>query len=877
MRRREPQPSRALVALLERIVPRAAARAAVGDILEELSERAAAGRAPRRPSLWLNLQVLAAAAAATRIAVPRLTRSFGHTARDAVRTLRRSPAYAAFILLVLGVAIAAATVTFSVVDAVVLRPLPFERPDQVVQIAARNVRGPYPLRTEEFRPLHDGVPALEHVAAFMRMFDTVPVTVDGTAEPSIVMHCSTELFDVLRLAPAVGRIWSSEEESHGDRHLAVIAYRFWQRRFRGDASVIGRTLQVENETYQIVGVLPRGADAMQTIGWREDVWVPLSLNRVPDGWSSAFIGALGRLRDGATPVRAETEMKSAVAPLAAANPPAYAGWQPQITPMADALASRVSGWMLLALGAVGLVMLIGCANAANVMLARSLDRARELALRASLGASRRQLAASLLVESLLLSLAAVACALLFATWGVGAAKASLPAGIFRVDTIALNGRVLTASIAAALATGLLFGMAPAWLASRVSIVTLLKDAGATATAARRGWRSALLIAQIACISVLLVVCALFITSFVRVIRIDLGIERANLLAVSTRMPFKTTVDDVQSRLKQQPGVVDVAVMTSGSPPVISPAFGGAYGTAMLHPAGPNASDASVEALVYRVTPNYFDVTGMRFRRGSGWTEAAALDPAPVVLDERAAHALFADRDPLGLPVKTRLYDRRANAERDVTFTVVGVVPFVYSRGPEAPPQAAMYLPIVSRPTTFAALFARTAGPAAPLAPTIDRALSPVAPAGETSIVHAVDDAVRVLTATRRYTAALMTLFALFALLIGAAGIYGVMASIVSQRTREIGVRVALGASSGDIRRGVLGEVGRMVALGLAAGLPAGWWLSRGFNSLFFQVGPADLSIYVIVALVLVVVALIGAFAPARRACRVDPVVALRAS
>jgi predicted permease len=498
-------------------------------------------------------------------------------------------------------------------------------------------------------------------------------------------------------------------------------------------------------------------------------------------------------------------------------------------------------------------------------------------VRASLGASRRQLAASLVIESLLLSLAAAACALLFATWGVGAAKASLPAGTFRADTIALNGRVFTMSIVAALATGLLFGMVPAWLASRVSIVTLLKDAGATATSARRGWRRVILIAQIACISVLLVVCTLFITSFVRVVRVDLGIERSNLLAVSPRMPFRTTVDDLQSRLKRLPGIVDVAVMTSGSPPVISPAFGGAYGTAMLHPAGSDAPDASVEALVYRVTGNYFDVIGMSFQRGSAWTTASALDPEPVVLDERAARELFGDRDPLGLLVRTRFFDDRVRAERDATFTVVGVVPFVHSRGPEGPPQPAMYLPIVVRPRTFAALFARTAGPAATLAPAVERALVAVAPAGQTSIVHTMDDAVRVLTATRRYTAGLMTLFALFAILIGAAGIYGVMASIVAQRTREIGVRVALGASAGDIRRGVIGEVGRLVALGLAVGLPVGWWISRGFGSLFFQVRPTDLSVYVVVATLLVLVALVAAIVPARRACRVDPVVALRAS
>jgi predicted permease len=513
------------------------------------------------------------------------------------------------------------------------------------------------------------------------------------------------------------------------------------------------------------------------------------------------------------------------------------------------------------------------------MLTRSVERARELAVRASLGASRRRIALSLLAESLVLSPAAAACALLFAVWGVGAAKAALPAGIFRADTISLNGRVLTVSILAAVATGVLFGMVPAWLASRVSIVTLLKDAGATATTVRRGWRTALLIAQIACISMLLVVCTLFVTSFIRVIRLDIGIQRSNLLAVSPRMAFKTPVDDVQTRLTRVPGIVDVAVVTYASPPIIAPAFGGAYSTTTLHPADAGGADASVEVLVYRVTPNYFDVTGMRFRRGSVWSATPALDPLPAVLDERAAHQLFGDRDPLGLQLRSNFPDDQIfYKERPAVFTVVGVVPFVYSRGAEGPPQPAMYLPIVPKPSRmFAGLFARTEGPAGALVPAVEHALAPVAPSGDTSIVHAADDAVRVLTATRRFTAALMSLFALFAMLIGAAGIYGVMASIVAQRTREIGVRMALGATPRDISGGLLRQVTRYLACGLVVGLPAAWGLSRSFGALFFQVGPTDLSVYATVAVLLAAVALVAAIVPARRAARVDPVVSLRAS
>jgi predicted permease len=827
----------------------------------------------------VNLHVLEAAGAAVRAAAPRWLRACGHTLRDAVRALRRSPGHALFVLLVLAVAISAATVTFSVVDAVVLRPLPFDRPDRLVSILGREPRGPYPLRTEQFWPVHDGVAAFEHVAAFSRSSDRRPVTAGDATEQLTVMRCTAELSEVLRLAPVLGRAWSPAEETGGDR-VAVITYRFWQRRFSGDPSVLGRPVRVDKDAYRIVGVLPAAADAAQTIGWSEDVWVPGVPDRVVTDRSSTFVGALGRLRDGATTAVAEAQMKSALAPLAAAQPTLYADWQPNVVDFQDNMIGTVRGWMLLALGCVALVVLIGCVNAANVMLTRSVERARELAVRASLGASRRRIGASLVVESLLLSIAAAAGALLFATWGVGAMKAALPAGIFRAGTISLNGRVFAASMAVAVVTGLLFGMVPGWLASRVSIVTLLKDAGATATTARRGWRSAMLVAELACISVLLVVSTLFVASFIRVSTLDLGIDQSHLLAVKTNMPFKTTIENVETRLRQVGGIADVAVVTYTSMPVIAPAFGGAYPTTVLRPAGAGDGDTSAEVLVFRVTPNYFDVTGMRFTRGSVWAATTTgLDPLPAVLDERAAKTLFGERDPLGQQLQSEFPDDQIYYKpRKAIFTVVGVVPFVYARGPEGPAQSAMYLPIVFRPSrTFAGLFARTSVPADALAPAVETALAPVAPQGEQSFVHPVNEAFRRLTATRRFNAGLMSLFALCAMAIGAAGIYGVMASIVAQRTREIGVRIALGATGGDIRRGVLHDVGRHLGAGLALGLPLAWWLSRGFGALFFEIRPSDWSVYLAVAVLLALVAFAAAIVPARRAARVDPVVSLRAS
>jgi putative ABC transport system permease protein len=469
-----------------------------------------------------------------------------------------------------------------------------------------------------------------------------------------------------------------------------------------------------------------------------------------------------------------------------------------------------------------------------------------------------------------LSIAATVCGLLFAVWGVGAAKAALPAGILRVGAIGLNARVFAASILAALVTGLLFGTVPAWQASRVSVVALLKDGGTTVTSGRRAWRSVLLVSEVACISVLLVVSTLFVASFIRVMRVDLGVDRTNLLAVAPNAPFNGTVDEVQSRLKQIPAVVDVAVVTSSSLPIVGAAFSGGYADSKIRPADAETGQTPVQVRVYRVTPNYFAVTGMAFRRGSTWTAAMAAESTPVVLDELAARGLFGDRDPVGRHVR--------GDDLKSVFTVVGVVPYVRASGPEREALPSAYLAILPNATRrYASLFVRTSVPPDGLVSVVEAALGPLAPSGGARYVYLVDEAVRRMTATRRFNATLMSAFALFAMLIGATGIYAVIASVVAQRTREIGVRIALGATTRNIHRDVMAQAGCHLLLGLAVGLPAAWWISRGFGALFFQVRPSDLSIYVIVATILAAIGLIAAAVPARRAARVDPVVSLRAT
>jgi putative ABC transport system permease protein len=858
----QPRPSRVLLWLLRQVSSVHAASAAVGDILEELEERRAAGQSPRWPMLWLNLQILGSVAASFATVAPRFLRSVGHTLRDAVRALRRAPAHALFILLILGVGIAAATVTFSVVDAVVLRPLPFDRSEELVVLNPRNLRGPTAFTPQEFWTIHDRIAGFESLGLRFTWFGS-PVTARGVTEELPVRHATAEVFRVLRLQALVGRLWTGDDETR-DPHVAVIGYGFWQRRFGGDPAVLGEWVRIQDTDYRIVGVVPDAAEARRAPA---ALWVPGGPDRVGAAATTRTVrGVVGRIRSGVSVPQLTAAIQSAITPPADAS---SQGLQVEVQRWLDAEVKDVRGWMLLLLGSVVLVMLIACVNAANMVLTRSSERARELAVRASLGASGRQLALAVLAESVMLSLGAGLCAVIFAAWGAGAAKAFLPPAL-RADSISLNGRVFAVSIVAALATGILFGLVPAWQASRVSVVTLLKDAGTTTTAGRRAWRSGFLIAEVACVAVLLVVSTLFIASFIRAITLDLGVDRSNLLAVSPHTDFNGTVDEVQSRLKQIPAVVDVAVVTYSSLPLVAPAFGGAYGDTKIRTADDDAGHATVEVQVYRVTPNYFDVTGMVFRRGSTWAAAAALESPPVVLDEIAAKRLFGDRDPIGRPV--------ASDDPKGVFTVVGVVPYVYSRGPQDGARPSAYLPIVPDATRrFAGLFVRTSAPPDGLVAVVETALRPLAPSSRLPYVHLVDEALSRLTAARRFNATLMSLFALFAILIGAAGIYAVMASVVAQQTREFGVRVALGATAADIRHGVLAQAGRHLLLGLALGLPAAWWISRAFGALLFQVRPSDVSIYIVVAVTLTLVGLIAAVVPARRASRVDPIVSLRAT
>lgn len=856
-----PTPARVLVRLLSVASSRDEATAAIGDVLEELAERNAAGRRPRLPALWVNLNVLRVIGIALLSGAPRGFRTAGLTLRDAMRALRAGSAQSIFIVLVLAIGVTVGTITFSVVDAVILRPLPVEQPERLVTIPTWDNQFKARITPEGYWRLRDNLGSVAHLTARFTLSGET-LTIRGVSEQQSLYQAGADIFPMLGWSPAIGRLWTLDDENKGETGVAVLGHRFWRERLNSDSSILGETASVGRHTYRIIGVLSAASDRDGLDLTTGAIWVPHVVARAGDGRVG---GILARLRPGVTPAQVADDVQRLIGTT---------DWRPEVKPLLDQYIAPFSRWMLMALGAAAMVVLIACVNAANLMLTRSAGRSQELAIRASLGASRLQIAASVLTEGLLLSGGATMAALLLSLAGVRLAKVAIEAtlpSMFRASTIALDGRVFAAAIATAIVTGVLVSLVPAWQTSRAPVSSLLKDAEGATSTGRRRWRSVFLTAEVATVAVLMVVSWLFVVSLIRVVGTDLGLERTNLLAVSPRLEFRGTVDEVEQRLSSLPGVVGVARSTAASLPLIGRAYSGAWHTTKLERADglpAVGADSPLETLQYRVTPNYFEVAGVAFRRGATWAAGTERDVLPIVLDEHIARQLFGDENPVGRQV-------RATEPKGV-FTVTGTVAHVFARGAEDPYQHSAYF--ASAPNAkrvFASLFVRTTGPADAMVPLVNEALKSLAPTALEPFVFVADAAVQRITAVRRFNGGLMALFGIVGVLIGAAGVYAVMASFVAQQTREIGVRMALGATPSRIQRGVMALAWRHLLIGLALGLPIAWWLSRGFAALLFQVTPADPSVYLGVAALLSVVGFVAAWIPARRASRIDPIVSLR--
>jgi predicted permease len=848
---------RAAARLLRSVVSRDRADAVLGDLEEELADRAARGRSPRFPRLWLLGHVLTAVIAAARAVAPRALRAWRHTFRDAIRGLRSASATTAFIITILAIAMSAATVTFTTVDHVVLRSLPFEDDDELVAIAGQGPLGAMAISAFEYLSWRERARAFQSIAAVRR--GRKSIAIDGATHAVMAADATASLFDVLRTPPLLGRVFSLDNETAGDHRVAVIGFGLWQRYLAGRAGIVGEQLAIGKESFEVVGVMPPGFT--YPVGQAEPVelWTPYVVppdERTVDKGRSSYLHVVARRADGVTVDQSRAEIEAISSSVAAASPGVFGERRPTVTPLYDSLVGKVRGWMLLVLGAVALVLAIACVNVANLLLARSSRRAREAAIRSSLGATRRQLIAASLIESVILSTAAAAIGLVVAIWGVSGVKWALPATIARGADIALDLRVFLAAIASSLISAALFGIVPAWQASRLDIALLIKE-GAAHAGGRSRWRSGFLIAEVALVVALLIGSALFVASFIRVTGADLGFSRTNLIMVS--VSSTTRDEDVAAHLRGVPGVQEVAVVTMGSPPLIFAGFGGGTSTSVLRstddPDGP-----VVEPEVRRVSPEYFRTAAIPILRGRAFTPDERKAPVAII-DDLAAHQLFGTLDVIGRPL-------RAGPQQ---CTIVGVVANVRMRGPESSTGPQLYLPLDRGAAQY---IVRTNG-AATVGPAVRAAASELAAPGRTPEVLSIDDAFRRITADRRFNAGLMLLFGLIALIIGATGTYGVMTAVVAQQAREMAVRVTLGASRRRIVSLVVGQAGWHLGAGLVIGLAIAVAASQAFRSVLYGVTPTDPVVYAVVVAVLAAVGLAAAILPARRASQIDPISTLR--
>jgi putative ABC transport system permease protein len=785
--------------------------------------------------------------------------------RSAVRGLHAAPGFTAVVLIVLTLAMGASTAMFSLVDNVVLRTLPFDRPDRLLTFD-RTVSGTVmysPFSAVEFLAFRADRDIFEGLAAVWDA--TLTLRRENGNDPEILrsQRVSAEFFPVLRVSPVIGRAFASEDEADGRGRVAVISHGLWQRRFGSTPDILGKRLPANNGDVEIIGVMP--PDFAYPVGAVEptDLWMPYVI--APDervAITASWLRLVARLKDGVTVDRAQARIDQ----IAASDPrirTADGGSAPTLRTLQTSLTAYYRPWMLMLLAAVACVLMIACVNVATLLLVRSTVRIRELSIRSALGATRWDLARMLLAESLLLSIAGTALGGLVASWGVNAFRSVLPAFLPRLADVSVDTRVLVVSASAAIVTGLAFGVAPLVGCSRAIDRVLRENGRANTASGRSQWlRSSLIVAEVALAVVLSIGAGLFITSFARLMRVDIGLDYRQVLVADVRREADASrLARLLDHVRGIPGVEAAAIKTSNVP------FSGSSSSRPIDIPGRDRQPAWSRGIgVSEVSLDYFRALRVQLRKGRLFTGADRQGSEPVViLNETAAKIYFPGEDPIGRVVRFFSEQR----------TIVGVVGDVRGFGPERLSDPESYLPMAQGSGGGGTLLVRTAGDTAAIIPQVKAAIWSEFPNLAIPPPRTLEQAFGNYIAQRRFTMLVLSVFGLLGLTIAGVGIYGVTAYVVAERTREIGIRMALGALSSTILCSVLGRALALIALGLVAGLGITWLLATSVGRFLFSVEPHDLRIYAAVCGVLVSSAFLAALFPARRAARVDPLVALR--
>jgi predicted permease len=806
-----------------------------------------------------------------------LMQSFRHS----LRNLKNNPGFAAVVVLTLAIAIGANTVVFSMVDGVLLSPLPYEDPEKLVRVYQQWPRTPPELgflagaAILEYRELDE---LFDGVGIFYTYTERgADILVGGEPERILMMPIGAGAFAALGVEPAMGREFRRDEE-RWDAGVAIISHGLWQRYFAGDPAVIGRSLELDGETRVIVGVMPAGF--RNPIGSQPDAWVPEQLLPVtggdrwdPNNWDNHYLSAVARLRDGVTIDQAHARLDS----LVAAYEERYEwvdGQSARLVPLLDDRVGDTATMLWVLMAAVGMVLLVACVNVASLYLARNADRGKELAIRAALGARRGRLVVQTLAESLLLGMAGGLVGLAASVAGLRAVVALSPADLPRVADVGIDLRVFVFATAASLLTGLLFGAAPALRYSRPDLERVLRreDRGNSGGRSLRRLRGGLVVAEVALALALLFGAGLLTKSFANLLAVDVGVEADGVLTYEVHLPDArypggeeriAFYDQLFARIEAIAGVDAVGAVS------FLPATG------EYHQWGLRRTDIDPESEEARSGPNvrvvdgeYFEVTGMRILRGRGFAPSDASDsPGVLVVNDVLAEQLYSDRDPLGAPVRL--------AGRD--YEIVGIVSSsardpIGTRGPDV---YLLHDQYASNRNWALTQTVRVAGDPLSIVGQLRAALREIDPRLVLYDVRTMESVIIAGISPQRFTMTLMTAFAGIGVLLAAVGIYGVLAYSVAQRSHEIGIRMALGADRHEVRVMVLRQALALTAIGVGLGIAGSLALSGWLSSMLFEVGASDPLVLAAVVAFLGATAALAAYVPAQRATKVDPLRALR--
>ncbi len=806
--------------------------------------------------------------------------------RFAGRMLAKNPGFTAIAVLTLALGIGANTALFSVVSGVVLNPLPFPNPQQLLAVYSK---------TQQFEHASLAYPnfldweRMNQSFSLIAAYRQTDYSFTGAGEPERLNGAmiSADFFSLLGVQPVLGRSFRRDEDQIGASPVALISEGLWKRRFAASPNIVNTSVTLNGTTYTVVGVVTARLPMFDPTTPPE-VFVPIGQWSDPtfrDRKVSMGTQGIARLKPGLSLDRARSDLESVGRSLAVTYPDANKDTSVALVPLKQDIVGDVQGILLVLLGAVGFVLLIACANVANLLLARSTSRAREFAVRIAMGASRGRVIRQLLTESILLALAGGILGLAIANWGTSAVLAALPAALPRTDSIRLDWHVLLFMFGVSALAGILFGLAPALKTLQPNLAGTLKEGGRGSGGARHRTQSIFVVVEMALSMVLLIGAGLMIRSLVALWHVNPGFNSHGVLTfvvgmsperISTPGKTRQTIRELAQKLDAIPGVEGASII-AGSLPMTGDSELPFWREGQAKPA--TESEMSV-SLFYGVQPEYLKVMGIPLQRGRFLADSDGENsPLAVVIDENFARQYFANEDPIG---------KRINiAIMDVQGEIVGIAGHVKHWGladtAHQNLQAQMYFPVVQLPDRFFSLVSggglpmlvRTAGPPQAFTGAIRAASTQFDAKQVLYEFHSMDEIVSDSIAAQRFAVVLLGVFGALALVLSAVGIYGVISYISGQRTHEIGIRMALGAQPKDVLRMVIGDGIKVSLVGVAIGLVAALGLMRFMNKMIFGVGANDPITFVGFAVLLLVVALAACYVPARRATRVDPLVALR--